>query len=97
MALQTDPLATTEPSVESSSDSIGDALPRCLCRFDDGAVFAYAERGHEFIRASDRELWAVERDDALVSVRSGAVLAYRRGRVYFAQENGEPLYYERAV
>ena len=97
MALQTDPLATSEPSVGSSGDSIGDALPRCLCRFDDGAVFAYAERGHEFIRASDRELWAVERDDALVSVRSGLVLAYRRGRVYFAQENGEPLYYERAV
>ena len=97
MALQTDPLATPEPSVESPRDSIDDALPRCLCRFDDGAVFAYAERGHEFIRASDRELWAVERDDALVSVRSGLVLAYRRGRVYFAQESGEPLYYERAV
>lgn len=70
---------------------------RCLCRFDDGTVFAYAERGHEFIRASDRELWAVERDDALVSVRSGVVLAQRRGRVYFADENDEPLYYERAV
>jgi len=97
MALQIDPVATPEPSVESSGNSIDDALPRCLCRFDDGAVFAYAERGHEFIRASDRELWAVERDDALVSVRSGLVLAYRRGRVYFAQENGEPLYYERAV
>jgi hypothetical protein len=68
-----------------------------LCRFEDGAVFAYAERGHEFIRASDRELWAVERDDKLVSARSGVTLAQRRGRVYFATENGAPLYYERAV
>jgi hypothetical protein len=67
-----------------------------LCRFEDGAVFAYAERGHEFIRASDRELWAVERDDALVSARSGALLAQRRGRVYFAVDSDEPLYYERA-
>ena len=96
MALQTD-LHTSRPSSAPSDDSIGDALPRCLCRFDDGAVFAYAERGHDFRRASDGELWAVERDDALVSVRSGLELAYRRGRVYFAQENGEPLYYERAV
>jgi len=97
MALQTDLLHTSGPSSAPSDDSIDDALPRCLCRFDDGAVFAYAERGQNFIRASDRELWAVERDDALVSVRSGLVLAYRRGRVYFAQESGEPLYYERAV
>jgi hypothetical protein len=97
MALQTDLLHTSGPSSAPSDDSIDDALPRCLCRFDDGAVFAYAERGQNFIRASDRELWAVERDDALVSVRSGLELAYRRGRVYFAQESGEPLYYERAV
>ena len=96
MALQID-LPTIQPLVESSVEPVPDARARCLCRFDDGAVFAYAERGHEFIRASDRELWAVERDDALVSVRSGLVLAYRRGRVYFAQENGEPVYYERAV
>jgi phage baseplate assembly protein gpV len=96
MALQTD-LSTIQPLIESSIESAPDARARCLCRFDDGAVFAYAERGHEFIRASDHELWAVERDDALVSVRSGLVLAYRRGRVYFAQDNGEPVYYERAV
>ena len=68
-----------------------------MCRFDDGAVFAYAERGNELIRASDRELWAVERDDVLVSVRSGEVLARRRGRVYFGADTDEPLYYERAV
>ena len=55
------------------------------------------ESGHEFIRASDRELWAVERDDALVSARSGALLAQRRGRVYFAVDTDEPLYYERAI
>jgi len=95
--LQTDLLHTSGFSSAPSDDSVDDALSRCLCRFDDGAVFAYAERGQNFIRASDRELWAVERDDALVSVRSGLVLAYRRGRVYFAQESGEPLYYERAV
>ena len=97
MALQTDLSLTPGPSVAPSTDPPGDAHLRCLCRFEDGAVFAYAKRGHDFIRASDRELWAVERDDALVSVRSGLVLAYRRGRVYFAEENGEPLYYERAI
>src|SRR6266576_947249 len=101
MAVQTD-LSTPVTAIESTIDSTrethtpGATHTRCLCRFDDGTVFAYAERGHEFVRASDRELWAVERDDTLVSVRSGLVLAYRRGRVYFAQENGEPLYYERA-
>ncbi|HEV7524399.1 MAG TPA: hypothetical protein VGP92_05500 [Acidimicrobiia bacterium] len=68
-----------------------------MCRFDDGEVFAYAERGHDFVRASDRERWAVERDDALVSARSGAVLAHRRGRVYFGVDTDEPLYYERAL
>ena len=71
--------------------------PRCLCRFDDGAVFAYVERGREFIRASDRELWAVQRDDVLVSARSGAVLARRRGPVFFEAETDEPLYYERVI
>lgn len=89
MALQTD-----LPTVQHLS-----RLPtsvRILCRFDDGAIFAYAERGHEFIRASDRELWAVERDDALVSARSGAVLAQRRGRVFFDVETEAPVYYERA-
>jgi hypothetical protein len=96
MAVQTD-LSTPANAIESPIESTHDAHTRCLCRFDDGTVFAYAERGHEFIRASDRELWAVERDDALVSARSGVVLAQRRGRVYFADENDEPLYYERAV
>jgi hypothetical protein len=96
MAVQTD-LPIADPAGESAIESVGDAHPRCLCRFEDGVVFAYAERGHDFIRASDRELWAIERDDVLVSVRSGLALAHRRGRVYFAPENDEPLYYERAI
>ena len=95
MALQTD-LRTVEPFFDRSVDPAY-SHPRCLCRFEDGAVFAYAERGHEFIRASDRELWAVERDDALVSARSGELLAQRRGRVYFSADKNEPLYYERAI
>lgn len=97
MALQTD-LRTFEGSPETARE-VGPPQVhlRCLCRFADGSVFAYAERGHEFIRASDRELWAVERDDALISARSGVTLARRRGRVYFGADDDEPLYYERAV
>jgi hypothetical protein len=96
MALQSD-LRTVESFFDRTVEQLQPVHPRCLCRFEDGAVFAYAERGHEFIRASDRELWAVERDDALVSARSGALLAQRRGRVYFAVDTDEPLYYERAI
>jgi hypothetical protein len=97
MALQTDPF-TIQPVVDQPLGlDRPTAYPRCLCRFDDGAVFAYAERGTDFIRASDRELWAVERDDTLVSVRSGSVLALRRGHVYFEPDDETPLYYERAV
>ena len=99
MALQTD-LGTSDLSGESRFEN-GDSPPgdhlRCLCRFEDGAVFAYADNGNELVRASDRELWAVERGDTLVSARSGAVLAHRRGRVYFAAETDAPLYYERAT
>ena len=69
---------------------------RSLCRIDDGAVFATIERGHEFVRLSDHELWATERDGVLVSARSGLPLAVRRGKVFFATDNDEPLYYERA-
>lgn len=96
MALSTDPFSIDLPGDHVTFPTPG-AGPRYLCRFDDGAVFAYAERGREYVRASDRELWAVERDDALVSARSGHVLAQRRGRVYFAADTDEPLYYERAV
>jgi hypothetical protein len=92
--VQNAPGITIDPSV--SLDPIS-TRTRCLCRFEDGEVFAYADRGHEFIRASDRELWAVERDNELVSARSGAVLAQRRGRVYFGADTDEPLYYERAI
>ncbi len=70
---------------------------RCLCRFEDGSVFAYVERGHEYVRTADHELWATERGDVLVSARSGVPLAYRRGKVYFAAGTDEPLYYERAI
>ena len=70
-------------------------IERSLCRFDDGEVFAYVARGNEFVRARDRELWAFEHDDVLVSARSGEALAYRRGKVYFATDTDEPLYYER--
>jgi hypothetical protein len=97
MALQTDHLSSQSLVEQSLGVDRPTAFLRCLCRFDDGAVFAYAERGFEFVRASDRELWAVERDDALVSVRSGTVLARRRGRVYFEPDDDTPLYYERAV
>jgi hypothetical protein len=96
MAVQTD-VVSVGNAIASAPAHLPNTHPRCLCRFEDGAVFAYAERGHEFVRASDRELWAVERDDALVSVRSGLVLARRLGRVYFATENDAPLYYERAI
>lgn len=96
MALQTD-LSGVQRSSEVVSERPPLDHPRCLCRFEDGEVFAYAERGHDFVRASDRELWAVERDDAIVSARSGSVLAYRRGRVYFAVDSDAPLYYERVV
>ncbi len=60
-------------------------------------VFAYADQGRNFIHASDRELWAVERDDVLLSARSGEPLATRRGRVFFEAGTDAPLYYERAI
>jgi hypothetical protein len=69
---------------------------RCLCRIEDGDVFAYAARGNEFVRLSDHVVWATEQGDALVSARSGEPLAYRRGKVFFAADTDEPLYYERA-
>jgi len=68
-----------------------------LCRFEDGAVFAFRERGNSYVRASDHEVWATERDSLLVSARSGLPLAIRRGRVFFAIDTDEPLYYERAT
>jgi hypothetical protein len=69
---------------------------RCLCRIEDGELFAYAERGNEFVRISDHEVWAVEQDDVLTSARSGEPLAYRRGKVFYGSDGNEPLYYERA-
>jgi hypothetical protein len=69
---------------------------RCLCRAEDGELFAYVARGNEFVRISDHGVWAIEHGDVLVSARSGEPLAYRRGRVYFAADTDTPLYYERA-
>lgn len=84
-----------ESAIATESPVIAGSL--CLCRFDDGAVFAYVERGTEYIRASDHEVWATERDGTLVSVRSGAPLAVKRGKVWFSADADEPLYYERAL
>jgi len=81
-----------DPTVDAHSD----ASTRCLCRIEDGEVFAYATRANEYARRSDRRTWAVEHDGLLVSARSGEVLAVRRGKVFFASESGQPLYYERA-
>lgn len=77
-------------------DARVEAPLRCLCRIEDGEVFAYVARGNEFVRMRDHQLWAFEHDDILVSARSGEPLAYREGKVYFASEDGAPLYYERA-
>jgi hypothetical protein len=96
MALQTE-LRAVQTLGQGPAESPSSDHPRCLCRFEDGLVFAYVERGHDFIRASDRELWAVERDDMLVSARSGEMLAQRRGRVFFEAGTDAPLYYERAI
>jgi hypothetical protein len=70
---------------------------RCLVRFEDGEIFAYVERGNEYVRTRDHELWATERDEKLLSARSGLPLAYRRGKVFFEADTDEPLYYERAI
>ena len=73
-------------------------LPRAqkwLCRIDDDRVFAYA-RGHDFIRASDHELWAHLSDGRLLSARSGEPLAYAVGAVYYDAVTNEPRYYEPA-
>ena len=100
MALQTDISALHSVEIGFDRPPYDEPFrshPRCLCRFDDGMVFAYVERGHELIRASDRELWAVEREGELLSARSGRVLARRRGRVFFEADTEQPLYYERAI
>jgi hypothetical protein len=82
--------------LDDDSISENEIRQRSLCRFEDGEVFAYAARGNEFVRMSDHESWAVEEDDVLRSARSNEPLAYRRGKVFFAADTDEPLYYERA-
>jgi hypothetical protein len=72
-----------------------EAPARCLYRCDDGEVFAYAQRGNEFVRVSDHQVWAHEHDDQLVSARSGEALAYRRGDFYYELGTGLGLYFMR--
>lgn len=84
-----------EAAVATETPGIVGSL--CLCRFDNGEVFAYVDRGSDYLRVSDHELWATARGDTLVSARSGSPLAVRRGKVWFSADADEPLYYERAL
>jgi hypothetical protein len=65
-----------------------------LCRSDDRSVFAYA-RGHDYIRRSDRTLWAHISDGVLISARSGEPLAYQVGNAFYDYNTRQPLYYTR--
>jgi hypothetical protein len=84
-------LNVDDPAIQSREPQT-----RCLCKIEDGEVFAYVARGNEFVRVRDHLVWAIEHDDVLVSARSGQPLARRRGRVYFETDTDQPLYYERA-
>ena len=90
-------LHVDDPTVATATTGELATRPGCLCRFDDGSVFAYRDRHNEFVRSSDHMHWATERDHYLVSARSGLPLAYRRGRVFFAVDTDEPILYERVV
>jgi hypothetical protein len=78
-------------------DSVADEqqpLSECwLYRCDDRSPFAYA-RGREFIRYGDHARWAQLRDDRLVSVRSGEILAYQVGGEFYDAISREPVYYQ---
>jgi hypothetical protein len=65
-----------------------------LCCVANDELFAYAKRGHDFVRASDHMLWAHESDDLLLSARSGCPLARRVGDVFHDVASHVPLYYE---
>lgn len=67
---------------------------RQLCRVGDDEVFAYAQQGHDFFRASDQRLWAHESGDLLLSARSGTPFARRTGNVFHDLASRVPLYYE---
>ena len=69
---------------------------RTLCRFDDGAAFAY-RRGRDLYRFRDNTLWAHDSDGLLLSARSCTPLLRRIGNVYFDLTDHRPLYYERAA
>lgn len=64
-----------------------------IYRFDDGALFAFAQR-KELIRCSDGVRWAYVLDDRVISARSGECLAVRIGGIYYDPETREPMYYE---
>jgi hypothetical protein len=70
------------------------AEARYLRRVEDGEPFAYARRGHDFIRVRDDQLWAHESEDLLLSARSGDPLARRMGAIFYQIDTGAPLYYE---
>ena len=71
--------------------------PQCwLYGCEDRSPFAFA-RGDEFIRYADHTRWARLCDDRLLSMRSGACLAYRIGSVFCDAESGVPLYYQPAA
>jgi hypothetical protein len=66
---------------------------RWLYRTEDRSVFAYL-RGHDVIRRSDHQLWAHVSDGVLLSVRSGAPLAYQVDCTFYDYQTRQPLYYE---
>jgi len=74
----------------------GSGMRRQLYGFALDVVFAYAMHGHDFYRVVDNSLWAHEREDLLLSARSGRPLARRAGHVFYDFDSNAPLYYERA-
>ena len=70
-------------------------LQHWLYRCDDRTPFAYAHGDH-FIRYADHTRWATLSEAGLVSVRSGEVLAYLIGDVFYDTISHQPLYYEPA-
>jgi hypothetical protein len=78
--------------LDDIAEGFGPVQPCWLYRCADRSPFAYA-RGQEFIRYGDHARWARLADDQLFSLRSGACIAYRVGRVYYDAISEEPLYY----
>ena len=51
--------------------------------------------GHDYIRRSDRTLWAHVSDGVLILALSGAPLAYQVGNAFYDYNTRQPLYYQR--